>query len=185
MANVWFTSDLHFGHKNINKFRLEVSSEEDNRKRICEDWEDLVTKRDDIYVLGDAAFTWDTAQEFARLPGRKYLVRGNHDELSIREYLKYFTEVYGLKKYKGFWLSHAPIHPDELRGKVNLHGHVHYQSIRKNFSPIYDIKQELDTRYFNMCVENLWKLGYPSLISLDQVRKELERINTGLGNNYK
>ena len=173
MANVWFTSDLHFGHKNINKFRLEVSSEEDNRKRICEDWEKLVTKRDDVYVLGDAAFTWDTAQEFGELPGaRKFLVRGNHDELSIREYLKYFTEVYGLKKYKEFWLSHAPIHPNELRGKINLHGHVHYADVQ-------------DTRYFNMCVESLWKRGYPSLISLDQVRKELERTNTRLGNNNK
>jgi len=172
MANVWFTSDLHFGHKNINKFRLEVFSEEDNRARICWDWEDLVTKRDDVYVLGDAAFTGDTVKEFENLPGRKFLVRGNHDELSTHEYLKYFTEIYGLKKYKGFWLSHAPIHPNELRGKTNLHGHVHYADVE-------------DTRYFNMCVESLWKRGYPSLISLDQVRKELELINVGLGNNHK
>lgn len=166
MANVWFTSDLHFGHKNINKFRLEVASEEDNRARICWDWEDLVTKRDDVYVLGDAAFTMQTIEEFAELPGaRKFLIRGNHDELDTQVYLKYFNAVYGLKKYKEFWLSHCPIHPNELRGKVNLHGHVHYQDVQ-------------DTRYFNMCVESLWKRGYPSLISLDQVRKELERINT-------
>lgn len=173
MANVWFTSDLHFGHKNINKFRLEVSSEEDNRRRICEDWAKLVTKRDDIYVLGDAAFTMGTVQEFGNLPGaRKFLVRGNHDELDTQVYLKYFTSVYGLKKYKEFWLSHCPIHPNELRGKINLHGHVHYADVQ-------------DTRYFNMCVESLWKRGYPSLISLDQVRKELERTNIGFGNNYK
>lgn len=166
MANVWFTSDLHFGHKNINKFRLEIVSEEDNRARICWDWEDLVTKRDDVYVLGDAAFTTETVEEFAELPGsRKFLVRGNHDELDTNVYLKYFNAVYGLKKYKEFWLSHCPIHPNELRGKINLHGHVHYADVQ-------------DNRYFNMCVESLWKRGYPSLISLDQVRKELERTNT-------
>lgn len=186
MANVWFTSDLHFGHKNINKFRLEVSSEENNRARIKADWEELVTKRDIVYVLGDAAFTMDTVKEFGELPAEsKFLVRGNHDELSTHEYLKYFTEIYGLKKYKEFWLSHSPIHPDELRGKINLHGHVHYESVRKPFNPVLDVKQELDTRYFNMCVESLWKRGYPSLISLDQVRKELEHINSGLGNNHK
>lgn len=157
MANVWFTSDLHFGHKNIQKFRLEVLNEEDNRERIKQDWRDLVDKRDDVYVLGDAAFTMEAVQDFERLMGRKFLVRGNHDELDTQVYLKYFTSVYGLKKYKEFWLSHAPIHPNELRGKVNLHGHVHYQSVE-------------DNNYFNLCVENLWKMGYPSLISLDQIR---------------
>lgn len=165
MANVWFTSDLHFGHKNINKFRLEVAHETDNRLRIVSDWSNLVTKRDDVYVLGDAAFNMDTVGEFFDLPGRKFLVRGNHDELDTQVYLKYFSAVYGLKKYKEFWLSHAPIHPNELRGKINLHGHVHYQSVP-------------DKRYFNMCVENLWKLGYPSLISLDQIRKKLECSNS-------
>lgn len=166
MANVWFTSDLHFGHKNIQKFRLEVQSEEDNRERIKADWNNLVTKRDDVYVLGDAAFTMDTVHEFGNLPGRKFLVRGNHDELDTQVYLKYFNAVYGLKKYKEFWLSHAPIHPDELRGRVNLHGHVHYSDIP-------------DNRYFNMSVESLWQRNFDSLISLQEVRGIYEHLNTG------
>lgn len=157
MGQVWFTSDLHFGHRNIQNFRKEVSSEEDNRTRIKLDWQKLVTKRDDVYVLGDAAFTMDTVVDFNELPGRKFLIRGNHDELDTQVYLKYFNSVFGLKKYKEFWLSHAPIHPNELRGKFNLHGHVHYQSVE-------------DDRYFNICVENLWRMGYPSLINLDQIR---------------
>ena len=161
MANVWFTSDLHFGHKNIQKFRLEVESEEHNRARIKADWNTKVTKRDDVYVLGDAAFTMDTISDFNELAGRKFLVRGNHDELDTQVYLKYFAAVYGLKKYKEFWLSHAPIHTNELRGKINLHGHVHYHSVD-------------DPRYVNMSVENLWKMGYSSLISLDEVRKLLK-----------
>jgi calcineurin-like phosphoesterase family protein len=157
MANVWFTSDLHFGHKNIQKFRLEIDSIEQNEQRITLDWFSKVTKRDDVYILGDAAFTMDSLNLFSNLPGRKFLVRGNHDELDTQVYLKYFNDIYGLKKYKEFWLSHAPIHPNELRGKINLHGHVHYTSID-------------DDRYVNMSVENLWKMGYKSLISLDEVR---------------
>ena len=110
-----------------------------------------------MYVLGDAAFTMDTVTEFAKLPGLKVLVRGNHDTLDTQVYLKYFKSVEGLIKYKEFWLSHAPIHPEELRGKINLHGHVHYKSVQ-------------DSRYTNLCVENLWKMGYKSLISLSQLR---------------
>jgi calcineurin-like phosphoesterase family protein len=164
MTNIWFTSDLHFGHKNIQKFRLEVESSEHNEQRIILDWNNKVTKRDIIYVLGDAAFTMESVHLFSTLPGTKILIKGNHDKLDTQVYLKYFKSVEGLLKYKEFWLSHAPIHPNELRGKVNLHGHVHYASID-------------DSRYVNMSVENLWSLGYNSLISLDEVRKLLKEIN--------
>lgn len=162
MANVLFCSDLHFGHKNIGKFRnaLSGTTEEDNRFRIMDDWHRKVTKRDIVYVLGDACFTMETIHSFAELPGRKVLIRGNHDRLDTQVYLKYFDSVEGILKYKEFWLSHAPIHPLELRGKVNLHGHVHYSTL-------------LDSRYFNCCPENLWPLVKSSLISLDEIRKIL------------
>lgn len=172
MSNVWFCSDLHFGHKNIQRFRGGIDSEEDNRFKIIDDWNKVVTKRDDVYVLGDAAFTMETIHDFGLLSGaRKFLVRGNHDCLDTQVYLKYFKAVYGLLKYKEFWLSHAPIHPDELRGKVNLHGHVHYESIRKSFNPATDVKQELDPRYFNCCVENVLELKGRRLISLEEIRE--------------
>jgi len=158
VANVWFCSDLHFGHKKIGGFRYGYAdSEEANRKRISDDWRKSVTKRDIVYVLGDACFTMDTVEDFKNLPGKKILIRGNHDLLDTQVYLKYFESVFGLLKYKEFWLSHAPIHPNELRSKINLHGHVHYQDVD-------------DQRYFNMSVESLWKRGYPSLISLEQIR---------------
>jgi len=159
MSNVWFCSDLHFGHKNIGKFR-EIDSEEANRNRICEDWKECVTKRDSLYVLGDACFMMETLSEFDSLPGEKILIRGNHDRLDTQAYLKHFKSVEGILRYKEFWLTHAPIHPEELRGKVNLHGHVHYATIQ-------------DERYFNCCPENLWKVIDRSLISLDEIRRLL------------
>lgn len=163
MANVLFCSDLHFGHTNIGKFRNSfIASEEENRQKICEDWRKKVTKRDIVYVLGDACFTQETVGEFGGLPGKKILLRGNHDLLNTQVYLKYFDDVYGLLKYKEFWLSHAPIHPDELRSKVNLHGHVHYGTLP-------------DKRYLNCCPENLWPLVGSSLISLDEVRTYMKQ----------
>lgn len=174
MSNVWFCSDLHFGHKNIEKFRTFIIDETDNRETIKAHWNDRVHKKDVIYVLGDAAFTMDTVKDFGTLPGRKILIRGNHDKLDTQVYLKYFEGIYGLLKFKEFWLSHAPIHPDELRGKVNLHGHVHYHSICLPFNPVKDVTQQLDNRYFNCCVENMRTVFRSSLASLDEIRNYLK-----------
>ena len=158
--SVYFCSDLHFGHKNIQKFRLFVENQQHNEQLTLDAWKSKVTKRDNVYVLGDAAFTMEAIDLFKNLPGRKFLIRGNHDLCDTAAYLKVFAEVYGLLKYKEFWLSHAPIHPDELRGKVNLHGHVHYASVP-------------DSRYFNCCVENLVATFQSPLVELDQLRKHL------------
>lgn len=156
--SVWFCSDLHFGHKNIHNYRKFTNSEAHNRQMIKDDWNVLVSKRDDVYVLGDAVFTMETIKDIHELPGRKFLVRGNHDTLDTSAYLKVFAQVYGLLKYKEFWLSHAPIHPQELRGRINLHGHVHYNSVK-------------DSNYFNCCVENIFQLKGRCLIILDEIRK--------------
>lgn len=86
------------------------------------------------------------------------LILGNHcrDKITMQEIVKHFDEVYSLYKYKEFWLSHAPIHPAELRGKYNLHGHVHFATLE-------------DTRYFNCCLENT---EYKP-IDLNSIRKRL------------
>ena len=171
MSNVWFGSDWHFGHKNIDKFRKEVSSEEDNRLRILEDCK-VIKKNDVLYLLGDIAFYEPYIEDIGKINCQKYLVRGNHDQLPTARYLEYFKEVFGVIKYKEFWLSHAPIHPDELRGKRNLHGHVHYHTVCKPFHPAYDVHQEADPRYFNCCPENLWPTVNRSIISLEEIRKD-------------
>lgn len=176
--SVYFTSDLHFGHVNIHKFRPEFLSEQQHQEAVVKEWQSKITKRDVVYVLGDAAFTMAGIDAFAPLPGIKYLIRGNHDLCNTWAYLKVFKEVYGIVKYKEFWLSHAPIHPDELRGKVNLHGHVHKETIRAPFHPALHVKQELDKRYFNCCLENLWEQFNSSFVELDQLRKHLnDRLN--------
>ena len=160
MGQVFFTADLHFGHKNINKFREHCTSEEDNRNIIKESWDRLVSKNDLVYVLGDAVFTKETLVDIAERKGRKILIRGNHDTLSTKDYLTVFEEVYGILKYKEFWLTHAPIHPLELRGKRNIHGHVHYATIP-------------DNAYINVSVENVRAMTGECLISLDNIRKML------------
>jgi calcineurin-like phosphoesterase family protein len=163
MANVWFCSDLHLDHENIGKFRKHVSSPENNEELIFNAWESLVTKRDIVWVLGDACFSKASLYRLGKLKGEKRLIRGNHDDkVSTQDLLKVFTTVEGLVRYKGFWMSHAPIHPDELRGKRNVHGHVHYATVD-------------DPRYFNACVENVNALMGRPLINLQELLTHLDK----------
>jgi len=156
--NIWFCSDLHIDHKSIAKYREFVTSPQHNTEIIVEDWKSKVAKCDHVYCLGDVSFTTAGLDLIGTLPGFKRLIRGNHDACQLNQYVKVFHDVCGILSYKGMWLSHAPIHPDELRGKHNVHGHVHYASLS-------------DDRYFNCCVENIQALGKGVLISLEDIRE--------------
>ena len=159
MSQIWFSSDWHFGHANIYKHRPAISSEEENRERIKADYRKLVGDRDTVFLMGDICFLPEHLPEIAALPGKKVLIRGNHDTVNIHQMLQVFSDVWGLLHYKRFWLSHAPVHPNELRKRVNIHGHVHYATVD-------------DPRYFNCCVENLWDNFGTSLVNSGQVREE-------------
>lgn len=141
----FFISDLHLGHKAIMNFSRpwrEGSDVLEHNEWIVKQWNSVVRKNDMVWVCGDVIFGQDNLWYLHRMHGHKNLVRGNHDTLSTATYLKYFNNVYGLIKVDRFWLSHAPIHPAELRGRNNIHGHVHHNSIP-------------DARYINVSVENL------------------------------
>lgn len=133
MSNVYFIGDLHIDHKNAIRFRPQFKTIEEHDDYICNRWEARVTKNDVVYVLGDVAFSVEALDRVGHLPGRKILIRGNHDTFPLLRYALYFEEVYGLytKKFSGVyaWLSHAPIHPKELRNRINIHGHVHSNTL--------------------------------------------------------
>lgn len=133
MSCVRFISDLHLGHKNICEFegvnRGNSTNIEDHDNWIINQWNSVVKKQDVVWVLGDVAFTRDGLSKIKQLNGTKHLILGNHDEFPLHEYINFFNKVHGFMKYKGHWLSHAPIHPQSLRGKKNIHGHMHSKSL--------------------------------------------------------
>lgn len=156
MSRVFFISDLHFGHKRILEFAGPLRDGDDVTEHdhiLVTRWNATVHKRDLVYVCGDVCMH-DNLDIIDELNGRKILIRGNHDNFKIGEYLKHFEDVQGICKYKGFWVSHAPIHPAELRGKSNIHGHVHGNSIRNAY-------HEIDPRYINVCCEATGGWPYP------------------------
>lgn len=143
MSKLYVISDLHLDHKKILEFspKRGGTNVEEHNEWIVESWNSVVTKRDTVIVLGDVAFSVEALDKYMpRMAGNKVLVRGNHDKFDLGVYLKYFSNVYGLVKKRGFWLSHPPIHPQELRGRKNIHGHVHSATVP-------------DDHYINACVE--------------------------------
>ena len=138
MSNVFFSSDLHFGHKNIIKFSNRPYTEvEEMNEDIVAKHNALVGPEDTWYCLGDVSFAGDdvTGPLLKRMNGKfKYLIKGNHDghkgRLGILEH--HFDAVYQYMELNGFMqhpiiLMHYPIHEWNRywRQAMHLHGHTH------------------------------------------------------------
>lgn len=157
--SVFFIGDPHLGHRNIAKFRPFVTDCKDNTDKIVHDWKLRIKKRDTVYVMGDATFSDEALDTLSWLPGKKILIKGNHDDfVTTAAQSNVFDEIHGMLKYKAMWLTHCPMHPDELRGKPNVHGHVHQKSIMKRN---WYGRKVYDRRYLNTSVD----VVYPGMIT--------------------
>lgn len=159
-------SDLHIGHKSILKFRKcpKEWTLDDHDAWIVRAWNKVVGKRDTVYVLGDVCMDKSKLPMLKLMNGNKILIMGNHDQFPLEEYQKYFSKIHAFRRYKGYWLSHAPIHPQELRGRKNIHGHCHDYLIEDPYTGLPD------SSYINVCVEhcspnNPLLFGAPMLFS--------------------
>ena len=161
MSKVYFTSDWHFGHKTILKYRDFKSIEEHNRTFI-DNFNKTVKKRDTVFFLGDIVFTEKDLELLKELRYcKKVLYLGNHDTLDVLKYREYFDEVHALRSYKNFWLSHCPIHPSELRRRIGcIHGHLHRTIL----------KCDEQDRYFDVSPE---KHNY-ELVDFEDIKKYFE-----------
>jgi len=172
MGLVYFTADTHFGHRTICKYRPEFSSPAQHDEVIIDNWNKTVKKSHDIvWVLGDVVIKnkdYDFDSILNRLRGIIRIIVGNHDDIHYYKTSALLNKRFhlwnGMHKAYGYWLTHAPIHPDELRGKKNIHGHVHNKTIP-------------DDRYINVCVDNI---GYTP-VSLEEIRNGTRRTQ-GLDN---
>lgn len=155
MSKVYAISDHHFAHKDILNFESEnrnngkLKSVSEHDDWLVDQHNSVCTKSDIIYFLGDVCMDLGSLKSHVRqMKGRKHLVLGNHDfydNVSIARYREVFETVKPVNKWKGWIMTHIPIHPQEIKASrswiKNLHGHLH--------SNVID-----DPLYMSCCVEH-------------------------------
>jgi len=125
----FFIGCLHFGDRNMAHYRgFQDGFHHD--EHLIEQWNYVVTnKKDIVYILGDVTMEksfW--YYQLGRLNGIKHVILGNHDRRQdVPELLKYVQTVGGAVDWKGYLLTHVPIHPNEaVFYKANIHAHIHH-----------------------------------------------------------
>ena len=175
MSNVFLIGCTHFGHENMYKFlnkdgtrvRYQFTDAKQGDKAMIERWNKTVRKVDKVYMLGDVAFKTKDLKILGRLNGSKVLIKGNHDELKLSEYAKYFKDVRAYHRLDGMILSHIPIHTNSLWSeknnnyRINIHAHLHSDAVMDSLDNSLP-----DSRYFSVCVE---RINYTP-ISLEQIK---------------
>lgn len=159
MGNKFIWSDLHLGHNNLAKYRKLSRVHNDNgfvyeKPYTSEEQNELsleqlkkLNKKDICFMLGDVVFSDYWLQRLREARCRKILFGGNHD-IDLRHIVKseVFESVRAFGTHKGCWVGHCPVHDMELRGRISVHGHTHYQLM-------LDMDSDVDPRYRNVCLE--------------------------------
>lgn len=126
--NIFFTSDMHFGHFNIIEFcdrPFESVAEMDST--LISNWNSVVGPNDLVYHLGDFVFKGKNSVNYieSQLNGKLIHIRGNHDRKSwCKLYPTSATLIYrGIKIY----LTHQPAEKKGVPASTHVVfcGHVH------------------------------------------------------------
>lgn len=150
--NLFLTSDLHFGHRNVINFcnRPFADTKEMSEKLIA-NWNSVVTNNDIVFVLGDTFWFNDSRtikKVLEQLNGKEiYILPGNHCDFDAyhrvddpRIHLCQdivclwltsadFDRRHWHRKTMEIWMSHYPMMtwPHRENGAFQLFGHIHSQ----------------------------------------------------------
>ena len=143
---LFFTSDLHFGHRNVIKFcNRPWQHEKEMNSGLIDNWNSVVGNNDIVFVLGDT-FWFNDSQSIKRviskLNGKDiYVLPGNHDDFSswyriddprihlCSDTVVLWLKFEGRKKIFEIWMNHYPLMtwPHREGGSIQLFGHIHSQ----------------------------------------------------------
>jgi calcineurin-like phosphoesterase family protein len=130
----YFTADWHHGSKNIIKYcNRPFSCVEEMNNSLIENYNNIVTKRDKCYFLGDMVWGHHNYKSvFEQLNGEKFIILGNHDTEQSYKKLLIDHVISGLYKVKSLtidnnyiWMSHYPHRSWNMssHGSFHLYGH--------------------------------------------------------------
>lgn len=131
MENVWLTTDWHLYSKEWNDQHPHRSKA--NLERLAANFNSTIGEHDLLIHLGDIcdpeSADYETMKKIiSSIPGRKILVRGNHDTEKDPYYIGLgFDDVADVLVIHNMIFTHKPIQvaPDEL----NIHGHLHSEKL--------------------------------------------------------
>lgn len=174
MSTVRFIGCLHLGHETVAKYRGFLDSY-NHDEYLRHNWNKTVNKRDLTFILGD--ITMENHKHYHQLDalnGRKIVVLGNHDRhQDVRQLLLHVESVAGAIDYKGFCLTHIPVHPNEIgRYRGNIHAHIHHNSLEELI--VSKIYKESDER-----IETKRKYYHVDAFMIDFKPKTIEELLNG------
>jgi len=135
MNNIYFTSDTHFGHRNVIKFDgRPFETIEEHDAQLVLNWNSVVKPTDIVYHLGDFALCNDNKAEeiMGQLQGQVNYILGNHDGRKLVKRLEKYFNVIG--SYYEITIDNQLIimchyafgvWKKSHKGSWNLHGHSH------------------------------------------------------------
>lgn len=133
----WFVSDFHFGHFNILLYDdRPFATVKEHDGALLKNVQECVNHSDTLYIVGDLLFGNSNRVEYlmTQLPGRKYYVRGNHDNKKTIKEIKKHTEdgtihdILTVSPHgQPIVLCHYPMitWDKEFHGSWHVHGHDH------------------------------------------------------------
>lgn len=150
---IYIISDTHFNHKNIIDYcNRPFKDINEMNNTIIDNWNNTVKEDDIVYHLGDLFLgsKFDLKDIVDKLNGAIYLIRGNHDRLTVKSYedcgiivLKNAPII--MDDYK-IMLSHRPL-PDTMikEGYINIHGHLHQNKLEDTYdNTLFDKKKHIN-----------------------------------------
>jgi calcineurin-like phosphoesterase family protein len=156
---IFFTSDLHFNHRNILEYSHRPFPDLATMHRsLIVNWNSVVKPEDTVWVLGDFGFhakgegCENLAGLFDRLAGHKHLVKGNHDEKNPKVMKLPWASVSDLVTLRvgesRFVCCHYPLESwkNAHKGYLHLHGHCH-GSLKRVIPHRFDVGVDVEGYY--------------------------------------
>jgi calcineurin-like phosphoesterase family protein len=138
---IYFTSDTHFGHKNIIKYcQRPFKTVEEMDEEIIERINAMVRPQDELWHLGDFAFHSKTNSiegYLGKIKCKVNIVFGSHDKEAIKKKHLFNSAFHGIKRItiegQKIVLCHCALLTWECRhyGAVHLFGHSHTSPVKR------------------------------------------------------
>lgn len=190
--NIYFTSDLHLGHRNVIKFcDRPFRDVYEMDQTLIKNWNETVSQNDYIFNLGDLAFFKNQPDNKAlieKLNGKKYFILGNHcsrkqfdlckDQLNLLSdictlwvFIDKNDQRFPNKKFYEIILCHYPLlcYSHSQNGTYNFFGHIHS---RKN-QPMIEFNKPLQFPHMRYMDVGTDRHDYKP-VSLQQILNEIK-----------